>query len=217
VEISEFRKHPGQAAVMLFIFLFLLLFFVIPVVQVIFVAFMDATTGEFTLLNFKDFFNTALFRESFWNSLYVGVMAVLIASAFSMPLAYFTSRFEFKGTVIIQSLGIIPLIMPPFVGAVAMLMLFGRNGSINMLLEKWFGINIPFMEGLNGVICPKCPLFSIYPDKSFGGVAEHRPDHGRIGPESWVFGHAAFPANRFAFGYARVCGRCFTGIPEGIR
>lgn len=152
MDITEFRKHPGQAAVMLFIFLFLLLFFVIPVVQVIFVAFMDATTGEFTLLNFKDFFNTALFRESFWNSLYVGVMAVLIASAFSMPLAYFTSRFEFKGTVIIQSLGIIPLIMPPFVGAVAMLMLFGRNGSINMLLEKWFGINIPFMEGLNGVI-----------------------------------------------------------------
>lgn len=152
MDITEFRKHPGQAAVMLFIFLFLLLFFVIPVVQVIFVAFMDAATGEFTLLNFKDFFNTALFRESFWNSLYVGVMAVLIASAFSMPLAYFTSRFEFKGTVIIQSLGIIPLIMPPFVGAVAMLMLFGRNGSINMLLEKWFGINIPFMEGLNGVI-----------------------------------------------------------------
>jgi iron(III) transport system permease protein len=152
VDITEFRKHPGQAAVMLFIFLFLLLFFVIPVVQVIFVAFMDATTGEVTLLTVKDFFNTALFRESFWNSLYVGVMAVLIASAFSMPLAYFTSRFEFKGTVIIQSLGIIPLIMPPFVGAVAMLMLFGRNGSINMLLEKWFGINIPFMEGLNGVI-----------------------------------------------------------------
>ena len=152
MDITEFKKHPGQAAVMLFILLFLLLFFVIPVVQVIFVAFMDATTGEFTLLNFKDFFNTALFRESFWNSLYVGVMAVLIASAFSMPLAYFTSRFEFKGTVIIQSLGIIPLIMPPFVGAVAMLMLFGRNGSINMLLEKWFGINIPFMEGLNGVI-----------------------------------------------------------------
>lgn len=150
--ISEFRKHPGQAAAMLFISLFLLVFLVIPVVQVIFVAFMDATTGQFTLLNFKDFFSTALFRESFLNSMYVGIMAVLVASAFSMPLAYFTSRFEFKGAVIIQSLGIIPLIMPPFVGAVAMLMLFGRNGSVNLLLDKWFGINIPFMEGLNGVI-----------------------------------------------------------------
>jgi len=125
---------------------------VIPVVQVIFVAFMDATTGGFTLLNFKDFFNTALFRESFWNSLYVGGMSVLIASLFSMPLAYFTSRFEFRGAVIIQSLGIIPLIMPPFVGAVAMLMLFGRNGSVNLLLDQWFGFTIPFMEGLNGVI-----------------------------------------------------------------
>jgi iron(III) transport system permease protein len=137
---------------MLLISLFLLAFLVIPVVQVVFVAFMDATTGEFTLLNFKDFFNTALFRESFWNSLYVGAMSVLVASVFSMPLAYFTSRFEFRGAVIIQSLGIIPLIMPPFVGAVAMLMLFGRNGSVNLLLDEWFGFTIPFMEGLNGVI-----------------------------------------------------------------
>jgi iron(III) transport system permease protein len=79
-------------------------------------------------------------------------MSVLIASLFSMPLAYFTSRFEFKGAVIIQSLGIIPLIMPPFVGAVAMLMLFGRNGSVNLMLDQWFGFTIPFMEGLNGVI-----------------------------------------------------------------
>ena len=137
---------------MAFISLFLLVFLVIPVVQVIFVAFMDATTGGFTLLNFKDFFGTALFRESFWNSLYVGGMSVLVASIFSMPLAYFTSRFEFRGAVIIQSLGIIPLIMPPFVGAVAMLMLFGRNGSVNLLLDQWFGFTIPFMEGLNGVI-----------------------------------------------------------------
>ena len=150
--LTTFKEHPGQTAVMLLISLFLLVFLVIPVVQVVFVAFMDATTGEFTLLNFKDFFSTALFRESFWNSLYVGAMSVLVASVFSMPLAYFTSRFEFRGAVIIQSLGIIPLIMPPFVGAVAMLMLFGRNGSVNLLLDQWFGFTIPFMEGLNGVI-----------------------------------------------------------------
>jgi iron(III) transport system permease protein len=144
--ISEIRKHPGLAAVMLLISCFLLTFLVIPVVQVIFVAFRDATTGGFTLLNFKDFFNTALFRESFWNSIYVGGMAVVVASIFSMPLAYFTSRFEFKGAVIIQSLGVIPLIMPPFVGAVAMLMLFGRNGSVNLLLDQWFGFTIfPFI------------------------------------------------------------------------
>jgi iron(III) transport system permease protein len=33
-----------------------------------------------------------------------------------------------------------------------MLLLFGENGSVNLLLDEWFGIVIPFMEGLNGVI-----------------------------------------------------------------
>jgi iron(III) transport system permease protein len=42
--------------------------------------------------------------------------------------------------------------MPPFVGAVAMQLIYGRNGSINLLLNDWFGFRIPFMEGLNGVI-----------------------------------------------------------------
>ncbi len=42
--------------------------------------------------------------------------------------------------------------MPPFVGAVAMQMLFGSNGSVNLLLDEHLGFTIPFMEGLNGVI-----------------------------------------------------------------
>ena len=103
-------------------------------------------------INFVDFFNTSLFQESFLNSLYVAIMSVLLASVVSIPLAYFTTRFNFGGAVLIQTLGIIPLIMPPFVGAVAMLLLFGENGSANLLINDWFGFTIPFMEGLNGVI-----------------------------------------------------------------
>ncbi len=132
--------------------LFLLIFLVIPVGKVIYVAFQDPSTGALTLINFIDFFKTSLFQESFFNSLYVAGMAVLIASLVSMPLAYFTTRFNFGGSILIQTLGIVPLIMPPFVGAVAMQLLFGNNGSVNLLLDQWFGINIPFMEGLNGVI-----------------------------------------------------------------
>ncbi|RUM36183.1 MAG: iron ABC transporter permease [Desulfobulbus sp.] len=131
---------------------FLLVFLVIPVGKVIYVAFQDSSTGALTLINFVDFFKTSLFRESFINSLYVAGMSVLFASIIAMPLAYFTTRFNFGGSIIIQTLGIVPLIMPPFVGAVAMQLLFGSNGSVNLLLDKWFGLNIPFMEGLNGVI-----------------------------------------------------------------
>lgn len=142
----------GQRSIALLIAAFLILFLVVPIVQVIFVAFQAPATGAFTLVNFQDFFNTSLFREAFWNSLYVAAMSVVVATIFAMPLAYFTTRFEFRGAIIVQTLGIIPLIMPPFIGAVAMQLLFGTNGSVNLLLEDWFGINVPFMEGLNGVI-----------------------------------------------------------------
>ncbi len=138
--------------VALFVGLFLFVFLVVPVVKVIYVAFQDPNTGALTLINFIDFFNTSLFRESFVNSFYVAAMSVVLASVFALPLAYFTTRFNFGGAVLIQTLGIIPLIMPPFVGAVAMLLLFGENGSVNLLMDQWFGFTIPFMEGLNGVI-----------------------------------------------------------------
>ncbi len=146
------RGQWGPATVALFLGLFLFVFLIVPVGKVIYVAFQDPNSGELTLINFIDFFNTSLFRESFINSFYVASMSVVLASVFALPLAYFTTRFNFGGAVLIQTLGIIPLIMPPFVGAVAMLLLFGENGSVNLLLGDWFDINIPFMEGLNGVI-----------------------------------------------------------------
>ncbi|MGE0611395.1 MAG: ABC transporter permease [Hyphomicrobiales bacterium] len=146
------RGYWGPGAVAAFLGLFLLIFLIVPVCKVVYVAFQHPATGALTLVNFQDFFGTSLFQESFFNSLYVALMSVALATVFALPLAYFTTRFNFGGAVLIQTLGIIPLIMPPFVGAVAMLLLFGENGSINLLLGDWFGINIPFMRGLNGVV-----------------------------------------------------------------
>jgi iron(III) transport system permease protein len=141
----------SQAAAATLIAAFLLVFLIVPVVTVVYIAFADGAGGV-TLSNFGSFFSLSLMRESFWNSIYVGVWSVAIATLIAVPLAYFTVRFEFRGALLIQTLGILPLIMPPFVGAVAMQLIFGRSGSVNLLLNDWFGFTIPFMEGLNGVI-----------------------------------------------------------------
>lgn len=147
-----FPRLSGVAVTGILIAIFLMAFLILPILQVIYVAFLDARTGAFTFQNFQDFFNTSLFRESFVNSFYVSAMSVVFATVIALPLAYITTRFNFAGSAVIQSLGFIPLIMPPFVGAVAMTLLFGRNGTVNLLLNDWFGFKIPFMEGLNGVI-----------------------------------------------------------------
>ena len=130
---------------------FLLAFLVVPVAAVFYTAFVSGT-GDFTLAHFQSFFQISLMRESFWNSLYVAGLSVLFASLIAVPLAYFTVRYRFRGALLIQTLGVLPLIMPPFVGAVAMQLLFGRSGSVNLLLNDAFGFAIPFMDGLNGVI-----------------------------------------------------------------
>ena len=147
-----FGVTPGQAVAAAAIGLFLVVFLVVPVATVVYVAFTEKGTGAFTLVNFADFLRTDLFVRSFWNSVYVSAASVVLASILAVPLATLTTRFEFRGVLLIQTLGFLPLIMPPFVGAVAMQLLFGRNGTVNLLLDDWFGFKIPFMEGLNGVV-----------------------------------------------------------------
>ncbi len=156
--LKKIREDWGLYLSAVIIGLFILIFLFVPVIKVIFVAFQDGN-GSLSLVNFQDFFSSSLFQESFFNSFYVAFMSVIVASIIAMPLAYFTSRFEFKGTVLIQTLGIVPLIMPPFIGAVAMQLLFGENGTMNLLLDEYLGFTIPIMEGLNGVIFVQSVLY----------------------------------------------------------
>ena len=148
---GHLRLPPGPVLAALLVLGFLLLFLIVPVGTVFHSAFVNAD-GSFTTGHFGAFFNQPLMREAFFNSLYVAGWSALLASLIAVPLAYFTVRFDFRGALLIQTLGVLPLIMPPFVGAVAMQLIFGRSGSVNLLLNDWFGFTIPFMEGLNGVI-----------------------------------------------------------------
>ena len=145
------RHQPALVAVALAIGAFLFAFLVVPVAAVVYTAFANAE-GGFTLAHFAAFAEISLMRESFANSLFVAVATVAIASLIAVPLAYLTVRFEFRGAIAIQTLGVLPLIMPAFVGAAAMQLIFGRSGSVNLILKDAFGFTLPLMEGLNGVI-----------------------------------------------------------------
>jgi iron(III) transport system permease protein len=145
------NTRPGVWLAGTLVLAFLLLFLVLPVARVFVTAFLEGD-GSPTLGHFGAFFAQGLMRESFFNSLYVAVMSALFAALIAVPLAYFTVRFQFRGAILIQTLGVLPLIMPPFVGAVALQLIFGRSGSLNLLLNEYFGFTLPIMAGLNGVI-----------------------------------------------------------------
>ncbi len=145
------QVRPGMWLAAVLVLAFLLLFLVLPVGRVFITAFLDAD-HSLTVGHFGAFFSQELMREAFFNSLYVAVMSAVFAALIAVPLAYFTVRFEFRGAILIQTLGVLPLIMPPFVGAVALQLIFGRSGTLNLLLNAQFGFTLPIMEGLHGVI-----------------------------------------------------------------
>ncbi|WVN41512.1 iron ABC transporter permease [beta proteobacterium MWH-UniP1] len=145
------RHHPGTVAVAIAIAAFLIVFLIGPILSVIYTAFSDGS-GGFTLSHFAAFAGISLMRESFANSLFVAGMTVLFATLIAVPLAYLTMRFQFRGAVLIQTLGVLPLVMPAFVGAAAMQLIFGRSGAVNLILNDTFGFGIPVMEGLSGII-----------------------------------------------------------------
>jgi len=140
----------SQSLIFLILLALLFTFILYPLIRVLYVAFTEGSS--LTLSHFINFFERALFKESFLNSLIAGLMAVIFGSLISLPLAFFTVKYDFRGRILIQTLGVLPLVMPPFVGAVALQLILGRSGMLNLLLLKWFSASIPFMEGLRGVI-----------------------------------------------------------------
>ena len=123
---------------------------VYPLVQVLSVAVM--VDGRPTAAPLLAFFARPLFRESLVNTLVSGVLAVALGSLIAVPLALLTVRYSFPGRGILTTLGLLPLVIPPFVGAVAFQQILGRSGTVNLLLLERFGVTVPFMEGLWGVV-----------------------------------------------------------------
>ncbi|HET7004112.1 MAG TPA: iron ABC transporter permease [Candidatus Binatia bacterium] len=145
------RVDWWQGAIMLALLTILTAFILYPVLRVLWISVTD-DQSNLTLIHFGNFFRRPLFREALWNTLWSGVLVVIFSAILALPLAYVLARYEFRGKLLLQTAATLPLVVPPFVGAVALQLILGRSGMVNLLLQDWFDISIPFMEGLTGVV-----------------------------------------------------------------
>src|SRR5205807_10224586 len=86
------------------------------------------------------------------NTLLSGVLVVGLGSLIAVPLAWLTARYDFPGRRVLTTLGLLPLVVPPFVGAMAFQQVLGREGMVNLFLLQRFGLSFRFMEGRRGVV-----------------------------------------------------------------
>ncbi|NJK92250.1 MAG: iron ABC transporter permease [Blastochloris sp.] len=110
---------------------------------------------SFSLQYFQVIFENPFYRDCFINSLCIAVFSTLACLLISVPLAYFFLRCQFPGKLILSTLLLVPLILPPFVGAIGLKQFFARFGSLNLLLGE-FGLidlqNPPDWFGAGGFI-----------------------------------------------------------------
>ena len=131
------RKYdltPSITLILVLTTLFFVAFLIYPLLYVFKEAFW--IENRFDLTYFKLMVTDPNKRELVINSFKIGVMVTLLTSIVSLPLAYFLTRYQYPGRNTLRSVILIPMIMPPFVGAIGMQKFFGNYGSINMLLDK---------------------------------------------------------------------------------
>ncbi len=81
--------------------------------------------------------------SAIWNSLWLSLASALVAALIGLPLAGLFALIEFPGRRILGALIALPVVMPPLVGVVAFLFLFGESGFIARLVQAVFGLEQP--------------------------------------------------------------------------
>ncbi len=82
--------------------------------------------------------------QALWLSIRCGVAAVAICLIVGVPMALIMARSDSGWIRLVRALVTLPLVLPPLVGGIALLYLFGKMGLIGQYLYLWFGIRIPF-------------------------------------------------------------------------
>ena len=77
-------------------------------------------------------------------SLTTSLLALAVATVLGVPLAWVLARTRFPGRRLVRALAVLPMVLPPVVGGVALLLAFGRRGLFGAPLDAATGVTLPF-------------------------------------------------------------------------
>jgi iron(III) transport system permease protein len=81
--------------------------------------------------------------QALWNSLWISVATVVLAAGIGVPLAFLFWRFDFPGRKVLSGLVALPAVLPPLVGVIAFLFLYGESGFTSLLVQWLFRLDEP--------------------------------------------------------------------------
>ena len=122
--------HFALAATLYALFAVFLIWPIVRVIQGGFVRPDGRPTLAFVSLVFRD----PVLRQGLLNAMMIAVLVTALALIISLPLAVLSVRYDFPGRNLLSGLLLVPLVLPPFVGAIGMRQVLGRFGPLTQLL-----------------------------------------------------------------------------------
>jgi iron(III) transport system permease protein len=99
--------------------------------------------GGWTLEHVREFVGRPTELRALWGSLWISVASVALAALIGVPLALLFGRYELPGGRLLGGLVALPAVLPPLVGVVAFLFLYGETGFVPLLLMWLFRLEEP--------------------------------------------------------------------------
>lgn len=127
------------------------LFLVYPLADVFQYSFTDKETGALSLSNWAEFLSKKYYLKAFLHSMFVAVSTTSLCLLFGVPLAFFTTRYRIRGATLLNTVAVLALLSPPFIGAYSWVTMLGRNGFLRTALAS-IGITLPPIYGALGII-----------------------------------------------------------------
>lgn len=147
--ISHQQRLPLAIAALALLFLGLFLLW--PLFNVFGASLLDSEGETITLANYVKVLGRPFYRGAIQNTLEIGVLATLITTALSVPFAFALARLPVPGKAAILALAALPLVLPSFVGAYAIVLLLGRSGIVTLWLQQ-FGVGFGSIYGKGGIV-----------------------------------------------------------------
>ncbi len=132
-------------------FLFLGLFLLYPLFNVFGASVLDGDGEKFTFANYVKILGRPFYRGAVANTLMIGVAATITTIVISVPFAFALARLPVPGKAAIIALAAMPLVLPSFVSAYAIVLLLGRAGVVTQWLNSW-GIGFGSIYGAGGIV-----------------------------------------------------------------
>jgi iron(III) transport system permease protein len=79
--------------------------------------------------------------SALWASVWISLASVALAALVGVPLALLFEWFEFPGRKLLGALIALPAVLPPFVGVIAFLFLYGESGFVARFLQSLLGLS----------------------------------------------------------------------------